>query len=223
MKKFEVLGNEWKTVLQNVMVSQDFLKLQKYILNEYTIKKIFPEQKKIFRAFELTSFSDVRVVILGQDPYHDEQQANGLSFSVNDNVKLPPSLKNIYKEIEDDLGNTKDFSNGNLENWATQGVLLLNSVLTVVARTPSSHKGRGWEEFTDSVIKEISDKRNSVVFMLWGNYAKSKLHLIDSSKHLVLEATHPSPFSAYSGFFGCKHFSKCNEYLKKQGGKPIKW
>lgn len=223
MKKFEVLGNEWKTVLQNVMVSQDFLKLQEYILNEYTIKKIFPEQKKIFRAFDITPFSNVRVVVLGQDPYHDEQQANGLSFSVNDNVKLPPSLKNIYKEIESDLGISKDFSNGNLENWATQGVLLLNSVLTVVAHTPSSHKGKGWEVFTDSVIKEISDKRSGVVFMLWGKYAKSKMHLMDTSKHLVLEATHPSPFSAYSGFFGCKHFSKCNEYLKKQGGKPIKW
>jgi uracil-DNA glycosylase len=197
--------------------------LTDFIRNEYITKKVFPKPQDIFKAFSLTPFSKVKVVILGQDPYHNDGQAHGLSFSVEDGVIVPPSLKNIYKEIEQDCGIKKDFSNGNLQGWAKQGVFLLNAILTVVAHTPASHQGKGWEAFTDTVIKTISDKHEHVVFMLWGNYARSKKQLIDTSKHLVLEAPHPSPFSAYSGFFGCKHFSKCNEYLEKYGKGVIQW
>jgi uracil-DNA glycosylase len=162
-------------------------------------------------------------VILGQDPYHGAGQAQGLSFSVPTGMKLPPSLQNIYKEIEADTGVEKDFADGNLEAWAAQGVFLLNAILTVVAGSPASHQKHGWEEFTDTVIRKISDGNDNVVFMLWGKYAQSKKTLIDTDKHLVLEAPHPSPFSAHSGFFGCKHFSMCNEYLKKNGLREIIW
>ncbi len=223
MKKEVVLEKEWGKALQGYLESKEFSQCITFVHNEYATKKIFPESKNILRAFSLTPFSRVKVVILGQDPYHNDGQANGLSFSVKDGVAVPPSLKNIYKEIESDIGVTKDFSHGNLEDWARQGVFLLNAILTVVAHIPASHQRKGWEEFTDMVIKTISDKHEHVVFMLWGNYARSKKLLIDENKHLILEAPHPSPFSVHSGFFGCKHFSKCNEYLNKNHKKAIVW
>ncbi len=223
MKNQVEIEKEWKLELQDYFAGTDFKKLADFIRNEYVTKKVFPNPKTIFRAFELTPFSKVKVVILGQDPYHNDGQAHGLSFSVQDGVLPPPSLKNIYKEIESDTGVKKDFSKGNLESWAQQGVFLLNAILTVVEHAPASHQGKGWELFTDTVIRSISEKHEHVVFMLWGNYARSKRDLIDSSKHLILEAPHPSPFSAYTGFFGSKHFSKCNEYLKRNGKTPIDW
>lgn len=214
---------EWKEVLGEYFETESFTKLTDFVRKEYTSKNIFPNPKDIFKAFSLTPFSKVKVVILGQDPYHGDGQAHGLCFSVPKGVPLPPSLQNMYKEIESDTGATKDFSNGNLEAWATQGVFLLNAILSVIAHTPASHQKKGWEEFTDTVIKTISDKHEHIVFMLWGNFARSKKSLIDSDKHLILEASHPSPFSAYSGFFGCKHFSKCNTYLAKHHKKEIEW
>lgn len=223
MKKEVVIEPEWKEVLHDFLETETFLHVSDFVRREYHTKKVFPNPQDIFRAFSLTPFSQVKVVILGQDPYHDDGQACGLCFSVPDGVAVPPSLKNIYKEIESDYGVKKDFTKGNLTSWAQQGVLLLNAILTVVAHTSASHRGKGWEEFTDGVIKTISDKHNHVVFLLWGNYAKSKKVLIDENKHLVLEASHPSPFSAHSGFFGCKHFSKCNQYLKKHGKGEILW
>ncbi len=219
------LNREWNKELKDYFLTKNWKNLSNFIKNECENKniKIFPEFKNIFNAFNLTSFSKIKVVILGQDPYHDEGQAVGLSFSVPKGFTLPPSLKNIYKEIERDLNIKKDFTDGNLEKWAEQGVFLLNSILTVEAHEPASHKNKGWEEFTDFVIKKISDKKNNTVFILWGNYAKSKKILIDTKKHLVLESAHPSPFSAYNGFFGCKHFSKCNKYLKKYKKGIISW
>lgn len=217
------IGKEWRSELKDFLKSKHFLKLFENIKYQYSRETIFPELCTIFKAFEFTPFSKVKVVILGQNPYHNDNQAHGLSFSVAKGVSLPPSLKNIYKEIESDLGIKKDFSDGNLENWAKQGVFLLNSMLTVSAHAPSSHKDMGWEDFTDYVIQTISDKRTGIVFMLWGNFAKSKKCLIDTSKHLVLEASHPSPFSVRRGFFGCKHFSKCNVYLKNHNQVPISW
>lgn len=213
----------WQKALQPFFETALFQKLSTCIQQAYLTKNIYPAYQDIFKAFSITPLAHVKVVILGQDPYHRENQATGLSFSVPHGFLLPPSLKNIYKEIESDLGIKKDFSNGNLETWATQGVFLLNSVLSVAAHSPASHKGIGWEEFTDHVIKTISEKKEHVVFFLWGNFAKSKESLIDKKKHLILVAAHPSPFSAYSGFFGCKHFSKCNNYLKKHSIKEIGW
>ena len=217
------INNEWKLVLQDFFQQESWKGLASFIRKEYSTKKVFPEGKNIFKAFDLTPFSNVKVIILGQDPYHDDNQAHGLSFSVPTNIKIPPSLKNIYKEIENDLNIKKDFTNGNLEDWAGQGILLLNAILTVVAHTPASHRDKGWENFTDFIIKTLSDKKDNLVFMLWGNYAKSKKCLIDSKRHLILESVHPSPFSAYNGFFGCKHFSKCNRYLRENKIKEIKW
>lgn len=223
MKKEVAIEPEWKAELGDFFASDTFEALSDFVRNEYQSKRVYPSLANIFKAFWLTPFSQVKVVILGQDPYHGAGQAHGLSFSVPEGVKVPPSLQNIYKEIEDDLGIKKDFTNGNLEGWAQQGVFLLNAILSVVASTPASHQGKGWEQFTDTVIKAISDNHEHIVFMLWGSFAKSKKVLIDMNKHLVLEAAHPSPFSAHSGFFGCKHFSKCNEYLKKYGKEEIKW
>lgn len=223
MSKSVNIEPEWGEVLQEYFSSEHFQKLADFVREEYVKKTVYPKPQDIFKAFWLTPFSKVQVVILGQDPYHGVNQAHGLCFSVPENVKVPPSLQNIYKEIQDDLGVEKDFAVGNLEHWAKQGVLLLNAILTVVANTPTSHREKGWEEFTDMIIKTISDKRENVVFMLWGNFARSKKTLIDGSKHLILEAPHPSPFSAHSGFLGCKHFSKCNEYLQKFGKKAIEW
>lgn len=217
------INNEWKLVLQDFFQKESWKELASFIRKEYSTKKVFPEGKNIFKALDLTPFSKVKVIILGQDPYHDEGQAHGLSFSVPTNIKIPPSLKNIYKEIENDLNIKKGFNNGNLENWAEQGVLLLNAILTVIAHNPASHRDKGWEEFTDFIIKTLSDQKDNLVFMLWGNYAKSKKCLIDSKRHLILESVHPSPFSARNGFFGCKHFSKCNKYLKENKMKEIEW
>lgn len=217
------IGEDWEKELGAFFESGSYKDLSAFVSNEYLSKTVYPDRKNLFKAFKLTPFSHVRVVILGQDPYHGEGQAMGLSFSVPNGVKVPPSLKNIYKEIEADVCAKKDFKNGNLEPWATQGVFLLNAILSVVASFPLSHQGKGWEFFTDTIIKTISRRHEHIVFMLWGNFARSKKGLIDESKHLVLEAPHPSPFSAYSGFLGCKHFSLCNEYLRQHGKKEIEW
>lgn len=212
----------WLTPLQDEFQSPYFEDLKKFIQQEKSQHTIYPPGSKIFAAFDHTPFNDVKVVILGQDPYHGPGQANGLSFSVSEGIKLPPSLKNIFKEIHQDLGFPIPTS-GDLSHWADQGVLMLNAVLTVRHKEAGSHQKRGWENFTDAVIKKISDEREGIVFMLWGNFARSKKTLIDSSKHYMLEAPHPSPFSAHTGFFGCSHFSKTNELLLQNGQKPIDW
>ncbi|MCX6735198.1 MAG: uracil-DNA glycosylase [Candidatus Peregrinibacteria bacterium] len=212
----------WKKVVGEEFDKEYFKKLTQFVKNEYSTKTTYPEGKNIFRAFELCPFEEVKVVIIGQDPYHGPKQANGLCFSVNDKIPLPPSLQNIYKEIETDLV-VKRPTKGNLDNWARQGVLLLNATLTVRANTPGSHQKQGWEQFTDAVIKAISDKKENIVFLLWGKYAQDKGVIIDRKKHQVLSAPHPSPFSAHSGFFGCKHFSKTNKYLESIGEKVINW
>ncbi|MBI2121061.1 MAG: uracil-DNA glycosylase [Parcubacteria group bacterium] len=212
----------WKKALADEFEKPYFSELTKFVRDEYKSAKVYPPPKFIFRAFELCPFDKVRVVILGQDPYHGAGQAHGLCFSVPESVPVPPSLQNIYKEISADLGLPIP-QNGNLEGWAEQGVLLLNATLTVRAGSPGSHQHKGWEEFTDAVIRALSEQKKHLVFLLWGRYAQNKGAHIDSKKHLVLTAAHPSPFSAYNGFFGCKHFSKTNEYLKAHGEKPIEW
>ncbi|MFA6513896.1 MAG: uracil-DNA glycosylase [Patescibacteria group bacterium] len=218
-----IIEPEWLEALGDIITRENFTKLANFVRAEYQLKKVFPLPADIFKAFWLTPFSQVKVVILGQDPYHGDGQAHGLCFSVPDGVSLPPSLQNIYKEIESDLNIKKNFSLGNLESWARQGVFLLNAILTVVAHTPTSHRDKGWEDFTDAAIKKISDGRENIVFILWGSYARSKKNLIDGTRHLVLEAPHPSPFSAHSGFFGCKHFSLCNKYLTSHNKTEIVW
>lgn len=217
------IEKEWGVVLADYFETDKFKKLADFVREEYKNKKIYPKPENLFAAFSLTPFSKVKVVILGQDPYHGVNQAHGLCFSVPKGTPVPPSLKNIYKEIEKDCGIRKDFSDGNLEDWAEQGVFLLNAILSVIAHQPASHQKIGWEEFSDTVIKTLSDKKDHLVFILWGNYARSKKDLIDTHKHLILEAPHPSPFSAFSGFFNCRHFSKCNEQLKAWGEKEINW
>jgi len=217
------INPEWKAVLQPFFDTQTFQELTQFVRLQYQNTNVYPLPSNIFKAFDLTPFSAVKVVILGQDPYHGAGQAHGLSFSVPNGVKVPPSLQNIYKEIEQEFGIKKDPTNGNLEPWANQGVLLINAILTVVANTPASHQKKGWEEFTNYVIQTISNQKEGVVFMLWGNFAKSKKTLIDSNRHLILEAPHPSPFSAYSGFFGCNHFKICNDYLEKNAKQKINW
>ncbi len=213
----------WKEALSDEFMKPYFVELTKSIRSEYLNKKvIYPLPQHIFNAFNLCSFEHVRVVIIGQDPYHGHGQAHGLCFSVQDGVSIPPSLKNIYKEIHHDLGLPIP-TTGNLTHWAKQGVLLLNATLTVEAGKPCSHQGRGWEEFTDAVIKKLSDEKEHLVFLLWGKYAQEKGVVIDATKHLVLTASHPSPFSAHSGFFGCKHFSKTNEYFLSHKIAPIYW
>lgn len=212
----------WQEVLKDEFEKEYFEKLTQFVKQEYKTAKIYPEGKNIFRAFELCPFDKVKVVILGQDPYHGPKQANGLCFSVGDDISLPPSLQNIYKEIENDIG-VKMPDTGNLDNWSRQGVLLLNATLTVRVNKPGSHQHQGWEEFTDAVIKVVSEKKEHTVFILWGKYAQEKGKVIDEQKHFILKAPHPSPFSAHSGFFGCKHFSKTNEYLKSVGEKTIDW
>ena len=196
--------------------------LMRFVEEEYEKGEVFPPKEKIFRSLELTPIDSVKCVILGQDPYHDVGQAHGLAFSVNPGVKIPPSLQNIYKELHDELG-TYIPDNGFLEKWAKQGVLLLNTVLTVRAHEANSHKGKGWEEFTDSVISEVNKLDTPVVFMLWGKPAQSKKKLLINPKHLVLETVHPSPLSVYRGFWGCGHFAKCNEFLEANGETPIDW
>jgi uracil-DNA glycosylase len=217
------IEQSWKERLAPEFEKPYFPELVDFVKSEYATRQIFPPAKQIFNAFNFCGFDDCKVVILGQDPYHGLGQANGLCFSVNDGVRMPPSLVNIFKEIQSDLG--KPFpSTGNLERWAKQGVLLLNATLTVQSGTPGSHQNRGWEKFTDAVIKCVSDEKSNIVFMLWGKYAQDKGAVIDARKHEVLKARHPSPMSANGGgWFGCKHFNKANAYLESKGLDPINW
>jgi uracil-DNA glycosylase len=217
------LDPSWKAALKDEFSREYFKNLSGFVRGEYQHAVVYPPPKNIFRAFDLCPFDKVKVVILGQDPYHGPGQANGLCFAVGGGVALPPSLQNIFKEIESDLGQPLKSRSGDLERWAEQGVLLLNATLTVAAKTPGSHQRKGWEEFTGAAIKALSDKREHLVFILWGNYAKQKGAHINRSKHLVIESPHPSPFAAYSGFFGSKPFSKTNGYLTKTGQTPIDW
>lgn len=216
------IAPSWKKHLNGEFTKPYFMSLVEFVKDEYSKHTVYPPGKEIFRAFDLTDFDNVKVVILGQDPYHGPKQANGLAFSVRDGLQMPPSLVNIFKEIKQEYG--KEFPpSGNLERWAKQGVLLLNATLTVRARQAGSHQKKGWEEFTDSVIKHISEEKEDVVFMLWGAYAQKKGAIIDESKHLVLKSPHPSPFSADRGFFGNDHFKKANEFLKEKGKEEIDW
>ncbi len=216
------IEKSWKASLKDEFHAPYFSLLKEFLVSEKLKNKtIYPPGKKIFSAFDHTSFDNVKVVLLGQDPYHGTGQAHGLSFSVPDGIKPPPSLGNIFKEMNTDLGIPIP-KKGNLEKWADQGVLLLNATLTVQANNPGSHQKKGWEQFTDAVIKTISEKKKGVVFLLWGNFAKKKAELIDTKKHFVLTAAHPSPLAG-GAFFGCKHFSKTNELLKQQGLEPIDW
>ncbi len=215
----------WAERLKGEFEKQYFTELTEFVKKEYKEGTVYPAPKNIFRAFDLCPFDKVKVVILGQDPYHGVRQANGLAFAVDESQAVPPSLQNIFKELSADCSLPFEAlaKKGTLEHWAEQGVLLLNATLTVRAHNAGSHQGKGWEEFTDAVIRVLSSERENLVFMLWGNYAKQKGAHIDRGKHLVLEAPHPSPFSAASGFFGCKHFSKANDYLIAHGETPIDW
>lgn len=214
----------WKAVLNEEFMQPYFIEIVNFLKTEKMAKKIiYPPGSEIFNAFEQTPFNKVKVVILGQDPYHGSGQAHGLCFSVQHGITSPPSLINIYKEIKSDIGISISANKGNLTPWAKQGVLLLNATLTVRANEPNSHSTIGWTRFTDAVIRKISEKKNGIVFLLWGRFAQEKQILIDGTKHFILQAAHPSPFSANRGFFGCKHFSKTNELLTKQGIDPIDW
>ena len=213
---------EWDKILEQEFCSENYLKLREFLKEEYSTKTIYPSMFDIFNSMKITAFSDIKVVLLGQDPYHNQGQAMGLSFSVPEGIDKPPSLVNMFKELKSELGIEINKS-GDLTGWAKQGVLLLNTVLTVREHQPNSHKGKGWEQFTDSIIKKISDLKQGVVFLLWGANARSKKALIDKNKHLILECAHPSPLSAYNGFFGSGHFKKTNEYLIKMGKTPIDW
>ena len=217
-----ILHDNWYKFLENELKKEYFCKLEHFIESEYATKTIFPEYRNIFRAFNLLSPKDVKVVIVGQDPYHGYTQANGLAFSVCDDCKVPPSLQNIYKELVDDLSCNKP-KNGNLSKWAEQGVLMINSVLTVEEAKPNSHKQKGWEIFTDSVIEKLSCSFEHIVFILWGGASQKKEKLIDANKHLILKSAHPSPLSAYRGFFGSKPFSKTNQYLNKYSKRELDW
>ena len=216
------ITEEWDELLSDEFSSTSYATLRKFLKSEYQTRTVYPSMYDIFNAFKNTPFDEIKVVLIGQDPYHEPGQAMGLSFSVPDGEKIPPSLINIYKELQSETGITPKDS-GNLTGWASQGVLLLNTVLTVRAHQANSHKGKGWEQFTDSVIKKISDKKENVVFFLWGANARAKKQFIDKTKHLVLECAHPSPLSAYNGFFGCGHFNRANEYLISHGKKPVDW
>ena len=216
------LGNDWTQILKDEFEKPYYILLREFLRAEYTKHTVYPKMENIFNALRYTSFADTKVVIIGQDPYHGEGQAHGLCFSVQKGIDPPPSLKNMFKELESDIG-FKIPNHGELTNWAKQGVLMLNNVLTVREHTPNSHKGKGWEKFTDRVISELNNKETPVVFLLWGANAKTKAQLITNPIHKKLEAPHPSPLSAYSGFFGCKHFSKANELLEKAGLVPINW
>lgn len=216
------IEESWKRELADEWEKEYFKRLTEFVRQEYSTKQIFPPGRQIFAAFDSTPFPDVKVVILGQDPYHDVGQANGLCFSVNDGIPFPPSLRNIFKEIESDIG-TPIPQSGDLSRWAKQGVLLLNATLTVEAHRAGSHQRRGWEEFTDQVINHLATKRNNIVFILWGSYAIGKGSFIDRNRHLVLTSVHPSPLSAHRGFFGNHHFSRANKYLIEHGKTPIEW
>lgn len=212
---------EWKDVFNSIKEENDFSGLEAELEERYSDGKVFPPRNQIYTAFELTPFENVRVVILGQDPYHGEGQSHGLAFSVNEGVKIPPSLRNIYKELESDLGIVRE--GGSLKDWATEGVLLLNTVLTVDAHEANSHRKLGWQPFTDGIIRHVSDDLENVVFILWGKPAQQKEKLIDTDKHLVIKSVHPSPLSASRGFFGTKPFSRTNDYLVENGRKPVDW
>ncbi len=216
------ISNDWLGPMGAEFKKPYYAKLYRTVLNEYQTKQIFPASDDIFNAFNLTPLSKVKVVILGQDPYHGDGQAHGLSFSVRPNVAIPPSLLNIYQELESDCGCYIP-NNGYLEKWAKQGVLLLNTVLTVQAHKAFSHRGIGWEEFTDAAIRAVNEQDRPIVYLLWGKPAQSKKSMLNNPKHLILEAPHPSPLSAYRGFFGCHHFSKANEFLEEHGETPIDW
>ncbi len=221
------IEESWKEKLQGEFEQDYFAELTRFVKEEYQHGAVYPVPKNIFRAFDLCQFDKVKVVIIGQDPYHGAGQANGLAFAVGEQTPVPPSLQNIFKEIDSDLQVTKPnlaaSKQGDLSRWAEQGVLLLNATLTVRAHAAGSHQGKGWEQFTDAAIRALSEERAGIVFLLWGNYAKAKGAHIDRSKHLTLEAPHPSPLSAHAGFFGCKHFSKANDYLTAHGHAPIDW
>lgn len=218
------IAESWKPVLQQEFNKPYFDALIDFLKQEKAAgKTIFPPGPQIFAAFDYTAFNDVRVVIIGQDPYHGQGQAHGLCFSVNKGIAVPPSLQNMYKELKADINGFEIPNHGDLSHWAKQGVLMLNATLTVEKDKAGSHQGKGWEEFTDAVIKAVSTQKENVVFILWGKFAQSKARLIDNTKHLILMAAHPSPFSAYNGFFGCKHFSKTNHYLKQHQLPIINW
>lgn len=213
----------WHKVLKDEFEQDYFVRLTELIKNEYLTGAVYPPPKFIFRAFELTPFDSVKVVILGQDPYHGAGEANGLCFAVSAGIRLPPSLKNIYKELESDLGHPATHASGDLEGWAKQGVLLLNATLTVRANSAGSHQNKGWERLTDAVVKALSEQKQNLVFILWGNYAKQKGGVVDESKHKIIRSPHPSPFAAHTGFFGSRPFSQTNDYLVGSGQKPIVW
>lgn len=216
------IGNDWDNLLKEEFEKDYYIKLRNFLKVEYQTKKIYPDMYDIFNALKLTSYKDTKVVILGQDPYHGENQAHGLAFSVKKGIKTPPSLLNIYKELQYDL-NLYIPNNGDLTSWANQGVLLLNTVLTVREGEPNSHKNMGWGILTDKIIELLNEKEDEVIFLLWGNNARSKKNLIDNNKHYILEAPHPSPLSASRGFFGCSHFSKTNEILSNLNKQIINW
>lgn len=217
-----MLGNDWDQVLKEELDKDYFKELISFIEEEYSKKIIYPKKSEIFNAFRHTSYENTRVVILGQDPYHGENEAEGLSFSVKIGIRKPPSLNNIFKELNDDLG-IPISPNGSLLKWADEGVLLLNSVLTVEKDKAASHQGKGWEQFTNAVIEKLNEKKSPVVFILWGSYARGKKSLITNKEHFIIESPHPSPFSAYNGFFGSHPFSKTNNFLKSKGLKEIDW
>ena len=217
------IEQSWKDVLSGEFEKEYFKKLTDFVRGEYLSgKTIYPEPKNIFNAFNLCPLSNVKVVIIGQDPYHEPGQAHGLCFSVENGIDFPPSLQNIYKEIESDIGH-KSITNGDLSSWAKQGVLLLNSTLTVQAHIAASHSGKGWEMFTDAVIRAVNENQKNVVYMLWGSFAQKKADFVDAQNNLILKSAHPSPLSAYRGFFGNHHFSRANEYLVQKGKTPIEW
>lgn len=216
------IAEDWKALLADEFEKPYFAELVEFVREEYGSRQIFPRGSNIFRAFDKCPFDKLKVVIIGQDPYHGEGQANGLCFSVNDGVQFPPSLRNIFQEVESDTGAPIPAS-GNLDRWAEQGVLLLNAVLTVRAHEAASHAGRGWEQFTDAVVRAIAARREGVVYMLWGSYAQRKGAIADPARNCILRAVHPSPLSAYRGFFGCRHFSQANAYLVARGQEPIVW
>ncbi len=217
-----IIGNDWDAIIGEEFHKPYYLALREFLKIEYASKRVYPNMYHIFNALKSTPFSGVRVVILGQDPYHGAGQAHGLCFSVGEDVDIPPSLKNIYKELHTDIGMDIP-QNGYLQKWAEEGVLLLNTTLTVVEGHPQSHKGKGWETFTDAVISSLNQKTTPVVFLLWGANARSKKALITNPQHLILECAHPSPLSAHNGFFGCRHFSRTNAYLLEHGLPPIRW
>lgn len=216
------IGNSWDTILAEEFKSEYYLKLREFLKREYATQTIYPDMYDIFNALKYTAYEDVKVVMIGQDPYHGPGQAHGLCFSVKRGVMPPPSLQNIFKELQNDVG-FRIPNNGELTDWTKQGVMLLNTVLTVRAGQANSHKGQGWELLTDAVIRKLNEREKPIVFMLWGRNAKDKQRLITNRAHLVLTAAHPSPLSAYNGFFGCRHFSRANEFLIKTGQQPIDW